>query len=70
MYFLNNSSTCKMSTICRLCLHKYDSDSLKNIFEFAPKYFEINLIEIIYWIFDVEVSIPTHYLWKNVRYKT
>lgn len=46
----------KMGSICRLCLHKNESDAMKNIFEFSPKYFELNLTEILYWIFDVEVN--------------
>lgn len=46
----------KMGSICRLCLHKNESDAMKNIFEFSPKYFELNLTEILYWIFDVEVT--------------
>lgn len=45
-----------MGSICRLCLHKNESDAMKNIFEFVPNNFELNLTEILYWIFDVEVN--------------
>lgn len=45
-----------MERICRLCLHKHESDAMKNIFEYTPEHFELNLTEILYWIFDVEVN--------------
>lgn len=49
----------KMGSICRLCLHKNDIEEMKNVFEFTPKYFQINITEILYWIFDIEVDTIT-----------
>lgn len=51
-----------MGTICRLCLHKNDLDSMKDVFEFPLKYFEMSLIDVLYWTFDVEVCITLQYM--------